>query len=201
MAGLFGGARRALSNFAQTDSQGRTFGDKLSLIGATLQDISDPDRGAVQKQVGLMGQRSAARERQMAVQRLNAALMGGQTGQAGQTPTPASLDLNSLAAGGSGLPDAPATNAPRSAGLPRLRDAAPALLAAQAAGIDIGDYVSLLDKTTPNVQVANGVAYDPQATAPGSRVGVSLQNVNGSLVDTQDPTNANRFVPNVAEGQ
>lgn len=169
--GLLGGLRNAV-----TDPE---FLQRLGLVGATFQDLGDGgDRAATMR----TAQAAQVQSQQQAAARaaLNAALMG-QSGRA--------------AAGGA----APVNP---NGGLPSLRQVAPALIAAQQAGVSgIGDLVSILDKTTPSVQVANGIAYDPQATAPGSRVGVNLQNVNGTQIDTQDPTNANRFVPNVGEGQ
>ena len=70
MAGLFGGARRALSNFAQTDSRGRTFGDKLSILGATLRDVSNPDQDNLGRMVNRIDDNIAMRQHQQAMDRL-----------------------------------------------------------------------------------------------------------------------------------
>lgn len=176
--GLLGGIQNFL---AQNRGQGN-FVDRLGVFGAQLQDIGDGgDRAATMATRRLAAEQAAVQAR--ARQALNDALRGAsgsRTGQDGGAPAATSTQGNSL---------------------PSLRSLAPALLQADQAGIDVGDLVNILDKTTPSVQVANGVAYDPQATAPGSRVGVNLQNVNGTQIDTQDPRNANRFVPNVGEGQ
>lgn len=120
-------------------------------------------------------EREKMQGQQAALQRLNGGLFGG-----GGT------------AGGAGG---------QSQSLPSLREAGPALLAYQQAGGDISDYISLLDKTGPDIAVENGQTYDRRGVGAGQRIGVNLSNVNGSMVDTQDPRNANRFVPNVGEGQ
>lgn len=61
---------------------------------------------------------------------------------------------------------------------PSVRGAMPALLAASQAGVDIGDYVSLLDKTQPDIAYENGQRYD-----------------------RRDPSSAPRFAPNLDNGQ
>lgn len=103
--------------------------------------------------------------------------------------------------GGEKGPMAPGAAMAQGGGIPTLRQAAPALLAAQQAGIDIGDYVSLLDRAGPDIAVENGQTYDRRGIGSGQRIGVNLQNVNGSMLDTQDPRNANRFVPDVGVGE
>src|SRR5690606_1308338 len=111
-------------------------------------------------------------------------------------------DLDALSRGAFGPTDTQAmAEQPRSPGLPNLSSAAPALLRAQQAGIDIGPYVNLLDKAGPDMAVENGVAFDRRNIQSGQRIGVNLSNVNGHLIDTQDPGNANRFVPQVDAGQ
>lgn len=164
---------RGIRGFFRQAQQPGGFFDRLNVFGAQLQDIDDGgNRAATIQQSRLQAQQ---RQQQAAArQQLNQLLIG-----------------RSQAANGGG----------QGSGPPDLRTALPALLAAQGAGVDIGDYVNLLDKAGPDIQVTNGVAYDRRATAPGSRVGVNLTNVDGTLIDTQDPRNANRFVPNVGEGQ
>lgn len=182
MAGLFGGQR-----------QNNGIGSFLERVVLGSDVINDREKLALE--------REKLQRQQAAAASLNAFLSGG--GQPQQAQASQSLDLDALAAGNLGPTETQmrAMQPQQPRGLPSLRAAAPALLAAQAQGIDIGDYVNLLDKTTPNVQVANGIAFDPQNTAPGTRIGVNLQDVRGVQVDTQDPTNANRFIPNIAEGQ
>lgn len=72
----------------------------------------------------------------------------------------------------------PTTNLPQLNLQPSVRSAPqglndPALQQALAAGAlggihGIGDVISLMDKARPKVEVANGVAYDPYRTAPGT---------------------------------
>lgn len=180
--GLFGGLR----NFAQQAQQPGGFVDRLQMFGAQMQDTGQMD--GVNRAGRLSDRRKEAEEaqtRQQALARLNGLFSSGQSAPAGAMPSPGGMG----GAGGMG------------GGLPSLRQAGPALIAAQQAGIDIGDYVSLLDKTGPDIAVENGQTYDRRGVGAGQRIGVNLQNVNGSMVDTQDPRNANRFVPDVGEGQ
>lgn len=66
MAGLFGRARSAI--------QGRSLGDNLAIIGATLRDMSNPQGNAVAQQRAGMEQR-AFTQHQMAQEALRAAAM------------------------------------------------------------------------------------------------------------------------------
>lgn len=157
------------------------FFERLGTFGAELQDIDDGGNRVERRSASRLQQQQAQMTQQQLQMRRDAEarLRGALTPQAG-------------AAGAQGG---------QAGAVPDLRALTPDLLAAQAAGVDISDYVSLLDKAGPNIQVANGVAYDTRGTAPGSRVGVDLTNVNGTLIDTQNAANANRFVPEVGEGQ
>lgn len=188
MAGLFGGAQR----FLAANRGPGNFAERLAMFGAQMQDVGDGgDRAkslATQKAAA-----AASAQRQEAVGRLHGLFGGSQ-------PAP-SLDLDALAQGNLGPTDTERAASPRQRSLPSLSQAAPALLGAMRAGVDIGDYVSLLDKAGPDMAVENGVAYDRRNIQPGQRLGVNLSNVNGHLIDTQDPTNANRFVPQIGEGQ
>lgn len=175
--GLLGG----LQNFLASNRGEGGFVQRLNTFGAQLQDIDDGGNRARQMQADALA-RQQAQQTAAARAALNAALIGGRAPAAGGAGDQAT-------AGASG------------GALPSLRSLAPALIAADQSGIDVGSLVSILDKSTPNMQFVNGVAVDPQATAAGTRVGTNLTNVDGTLIDTQDPTNANRFVPQVDEGQ
>lgn len=104
-----------------------------------------------------------------------------------------------MASGGTGtLPPPP----PQQGGLPSLQQLAGPLAALRLTGFEgAGSIADILAKAQPNIQVANGVAYDPRTTAPGTRIGSNLTNVNGFLVDQYDPSNAGRYLPNLSEGQ
>lgn len=167
--------------------------DRSMALFATLADLGQGGSSNISNVMESRQKRMQEEARAQAMGNLNRGLFGG--GQPTQT-----LDLQDLAQGGQGrVIDQPA--APGRQGLPSLREAGPALIAAQQAGIPIDDYISLLDKTGPDMQVVNGQAYDRRGVAPGQRIGVNLSNVNGTMIDQQDPTNANRFVPNVGENQ
>lgn len=72
----------------------------------------------------------------------------------------------------------PVAGQSQTGGIPTLRQAAPALLAAQRAGIPIGDYISLLDKTGPDINYEQGFRYD-----------------------RRDPNSAPAYAPDLGEGQ
>jgi len=150
--GLFGGLR----NFAQQAQQPGGFVDRLQMFGAQMQDTGQMD--GVNRAGRLSDRRKEAQEaeaRQQALARLNGVFGGGQSAPGGM--------------GGSGG---------MGGGLPTLRQAAPALIAAQQAGIDIGDYVSLLDRAGPEVAYEQGFRYD-----------------------RRDPNSAPVYAPNLGEGQ
>jgi hypothetical protein len=96
-----------------------------------------------------------------------------------------------------------AASVPASSRMPGIRDVAPDLLALNLSGMDTTDMLSIFDKASPDIQVVNGVPYDKRDPRILSKdhIGVNLANVNGTMVDTQDPKNANRFVPQVEPGQ
>lgn len=157
--------------------------ERLNTFGMTLQDISDGGNRAATAATNRAATQEAARKAE-ALRKLQQF-----------------LSPQSAAAGAQVNPNAPLGAAGPSTSVPSLRDAAPALMAAQQAGIPIGDYISLLDKAGPNVEVSGGVAYDPRNTAPGTRIGTNLTNNNGFMVDAQNPANANQYFPDLEPGQ
>ncbi len=164
--------------------------DKMMMLGAALSSMGNGgDPSAMLGVSKMIQQRQAQAQKGEAEHALHRGLFGG------GAPEP-QLDLEALASGNLGQTDTEvAQQAPQRQGMPSLRDAAPLLLQAQRAGLDIKDYITLLDKAGPDMAVENGVAYDRRNIQNGQRIGVNLSNVNGHLVDTQDPGNANRFVP------
>lgn len=188
--GISGFLGKIKSSLDGARGQGGFF-ERLGTFGAELQDIDDGGNRVETKRASEAARAAAALTRQTA-----------QTREQARQALISSLTAPSRTQPGQMAGNGPMTTPNGSSGgVPSLRSAAPGLLSASLAGVDIADVVGLLDKATPNVDVVNGVAYDPQTTRPGERIGVNLSNVNGSLVDTQDAENANRFVPQVAEGQ
>jgi hypothetical protein len=178
--GLFGNF-----NPLRFENNGMTGADRLMGIGALLSDLGGGQGNSVavqqmrQQRIGQEREAAQQEARQAAQQQLMRSLSGGGKGQA-------------VAGGPAG----------QSAGLPALRDAAPALLAAQFAGVDTGDIANLLDRAGPDLQFVNGVGVDTRDPSNvGQRIGFSGSNVNGTIVDLQDPGNRDRFVPQVGEGQ
>lgn len=178
-----------------------TGSQKLMLIGSLLSDLGTGQgpQNLLQTQQYLAQQQQQARK-QSALESLNGLF-------AGQAPSaPGAMGFDQAAAPGpyaDGM--APAPHAPKPGRVPSLRDpiTQQALLRAQQAGVDPATYIEILKASDAGrkVEVANGVAYNPYETKPGDRVGVNLSNVNGFQVDTQDPKNAGRFLPDLGEGE
>lgn len=106
MAGLFGGARRALGNFTRTDEQGRTFGDKLGIIGATMRSVSDPSSGALDQQIDRLRQSQARRQHEMSMDRFRSDIAphdGPNGSGTGAAKTPQELQSAFMNAAGSDL--------------------------------------------------------------------------------------------------
>jgi hypothetical protein len=151
----------------------RNWADVVMMIGAGLKDASS---GGSENLMGVMKTQADRQTRAMKAAGV--------------------AQLNGLFAG-------PSANAPMKEGGaspaaggftgPNLRDAMPALLRAQQMGVDISPYVALIDKTQPEIDVVNGVAYDKRGTSPGSRIGVKTSNVGGWQIDENDPNNVGRF--------
>lgn len=196
MAGLFGGARRALSNFAQTDDQGRTLGDKLSIIGATMRSVSDPGSGAIERQVDT--QRKARQAQLEAARKAQAnQILGGLFG--GNQPAP-SVDLEALSQGNLGQTDTEIAAQPRQ--LPTLGQAAGDLWRAGQLGGDVDTAISLLDKARPTIAVGpDGSAYDSRDQANVGRRFANRTNINGFVTDLNNPENEGRYLPQIGEGQ
>lgn len=84
--------------------------------------------------------------------------------------------------------------------IPSLEQFAPVAARLIQHGADPSKFLSLIQAAEPKMQVANGVAYDPRKIAAGDRIGVNLSPVNNTLIDTQNPANANRTIPQVDKG-
>jgi len=147
-----------LLGFLRQSQQPGGFFERLNTFGATLQDVNDGGNRAAMLQTRALAQAQAQRQAQ-AREALNAALRGTSAQNTGQQS-----------------PGAPAVNSGQGA-LPSLRSVAPALMAAAGAGIDVGDYVNILDKSQLNLANNGQFTYDPA-----------------------DPNNANRFFPDIPEG-
>jgi hypothetical protein len=86
--------------------------------------------------------------------------------------------------------------------MPTFEQAAPAMARAAAHGVDITPFASLIQNSEPDLQFVNGMAVNKKDPANiGRRFGANLSNVNNTLIDTQDPGNANRTIPQVDKGQ
>ncbi len=183
--GLLGGLSRSL--FAPG------FRDRLALAGAQLQDIEDGGTRARQMQADA-AERAQAEQQAQARAALNAALLGTRAPQMpGAKPNMAAgMNAPVQAAGG-------ATGG--QGGVMSIRDAAPALIAASQAGIDVGDLTTILDRAGPDMQVdtASGLSYDARGPVPERFA--RPQVINGLIVDTGAPENLERFIPDVGPGQ
>jgi len=161
--------------------------EKLMLLGALLRDLSTGQGPEM-----LLGTQKYLADNARQRQRL--AAEQGLVGALGFGPQP----YRGIGPGADGEP-LDAKPAPK---VPTIREALPALIAAQRQGVDVGDYLTMLDKAGPDLTFVNGMGVDQRDPGNiGKRVGVNLSNVNGVLVDQQDPTNAGRFIPQFDKGQ
>lgn len=87
--------------------------------------------------------------------------------------------------------------------LPSIQTAAPALAAAQLAGIDgVGGLRELITAAQPDIQIGpDGQAYDANDPANLTRRFGKNENINGFVTDVNDPANRNLYRPDLAEGQ
>ena len=168
-------------------SAGKNSGpDKMMLLGAMLRDL-----GSGNGPETLMGTQQFLAGRQAQQQKLAAQQrVGGMFG--GGAPQQSTAPIMPVGDFAGAAP----TPAPQPMG---LREMAPMLAEAAAAGVDISPYVTMADKISRRVEVANGVAYDPMSTAPGARVGVNLQNFNGFMEDPNDPANRGKYRPRLMD--
>jgi hypothetical protein len=183
--GLLGGLSRSL--FAPG------FRDRLALAGAQLQDIDDGGGRARQMQADA-AERAQAEQQAQARAALNAALLGTRAPQMpGAKPN--------MAAGMNAPVQATGGATGGQSGVMSIRDAAPALIAASQAGIDVGDLTTILDRAGPDMQVdtASGLSYDARGPVPERFA--RPQVINGLIVDTGAPSNLERFIPDVGPGQ
>lgn len=176
-SGLFGSAYPAA---ALPPQHGKAFNTVDALLGGWL-SVGGKETARQAKEA------YDVQQRQQLMQGLNG-LFGGASPSAGSGVTPGAPLTPS---------PAPPGPAPTPAATPRtLRDVLPILGPAVMAGIPgAKDAFDMFDKTSPNIQVANGVTYDARGTPAGQHIGVNGSNVNGTIVDLQDPNNMNRFVP------
>lgn len=83
-----------------------------------------------------------------------------------------------------------------------IQAAGPILAEAALMGVKgAGDIASIYDKATPRMEATNGVAWDPRSTPAGQRIGVNLQNVNGTMVDPNDQNMVGVQIPELEKGQ
>ena len=178
--------------------------ENLMLLGATMKDIgaggSDNFMGAQQ----MIAARQAKAAEQQWAQGLLASLGGQGVGETLSTlPAAGSAALAGPGAGQAGNPGevgGAVGSEPRQP--PSLRELMPLLTTGALRGYKgVGDLVTIIDKTGPDMDFVNGVAVDRRAAKAGQRVGVNLSNNNGFLDDMQDPANAGKFRPKLEDGQ
>jgi len=202
--GIFSGLGKALSGFNKAGDDGLSFANKLQIAGALAQGDT---QGAAALQSMFSGRQEKAKTKeaqQALLAQLTGALGGGY--EAGPSPTvsrPDPAPVPNLGQVSMGLPQAQVQApdpyqyvAPKKLPQRTLNDpqVQSALLAASLGGLPgVSNVIGLLDKTRPEIDFVNGQAVDKRAVAPGTRVGVNLSNVNGFMVDQQDPGQVGRF--------
>lgn len=196
--GLFGAIKSGFQNFNTAPADGgASLSEKLAAAGSLLAGQDDAVTSL------------QARTRKAALQKQQQAMLAGLF-QTDSAPTQVAAPAPVQTSGAFGDPTAAPSMAPISIpqaprkSVPTLQDpqTIQKLFALQKAGMDTGSILDLLKASDAanKVEVTNGVAYNPFTAKAGDRIGVNLQNVNGFQVDTQDPGNANRFLPKIEDG-
>lgn len=190
---------------AVNPESGLSFADRLGAAGGALS--GDPNALTGLREMAIMRQQKA---QQNAI--LNSLFGGGQSASPVTVEAPAPVQPSAGWQSVFGAGEAPQQMAPlqipgvgrSTPKIPSLRNpiTQQQLAALAASGYKIGDILELAKAGDQmnKVEVANGIAYNPYDAKPGDRIGVNLQNVNGFQVDTQDPTNAGRYIPKLEDG-
>lgn len=166
------------------------------LGGRTISESLDHERMRPQLQAQAEQQQAM---QQQAMQGL-LSMFGGQ-GQAQQgAPGMATGPMAGSAMGKDGEALMAPQTGPR--GLPDLRTAAPALAAAQLAGVEgFSGLREILTGLQPDVQIGpDGTPYDANDPASLERRFADRQAVNDVIMDLNNPENEGRHIPQVAEG-
>lgn len=188
-----------------TPEQRQAAADRWAMIGATLQDVGGGIGGGDTGAIARTRQAQIGRQKLAQQQAMLAGLFQQDTPDA-QVAAPPPVQASGMFGAQEAAPSmAPISipQAPRRS-VPTLQDpqTIQKLFGLHKSGMDIGSTLDLLKASDAanKVEVTNGVAYNPFSAKPGDRIGVNLQNVNGFQVDTQDPNNANRFLPKIEDG-
>lgn len=192
----------------------------LDMLGGLVRLPFDALNGTIQEIRArpeiLRAQLESMRMRRDALMRLQAQMQGGQPPQQGMAPPQGGIQVQGagqeVPMGQDAMPDPaglpPMTPPPppggsgppqpgRTPGTERFRRMAPDLAQAALVGIRGADNAgTILNNAQESVATENGVPYDRNTGLPvGPRIGANLTSVNSSMIDQQDPNNANRFVP------
>jgi len=196
-------SRGLFSRFTTPDpTTGASALDQIGMLGAQLRDMGS-GRGGNQNEQAMAEMLSARQKQAMAMQQAKqkqAALSafaqrfgGGQLPQAGGQPAPGQPPSQAAA---------PGVAQPQAQGFPGVRALAPDLARLAAAGVDISDYITLADKASPDIAIGpDGRAYDKRDPSVLSQRFGNPANVNGTILNLNDPENLNRTVPTLDKGQ
>lgn len=156
------------ARFAATDPEtGANGWDRLMMAGAALRSADDGGASLanlmeMRQRQQLFKQKQALQQSEMQAREQLARAIAPQPGAPGIAP----------------IGDFQGTAPTQGRGMATLRQAAPALAQAAAQGIDISDYVTLLDKAGPSIKYEGGIRYDER-----------------------DPNSAPDFIPTLDKGQ
>lgn len=156
MAGLFGSVRKAAGGFNRIDPESNlSWADRVAAIGGVLQG----DTGAASE----LRQLATGRQKMAALKAAQASLDGFLGGEASDGSA-ATLAPERAAQPGTrtlSVPELLSANGPQTQAppqvprVPTLREALPALLKAQAAGLDISGHIELLKAARPDLKYFN----------------------------------------------
>ncbi len=147
--------------------------DNLYLLGATLKDIGDGGSDNFMGAQQMLAGRQAKAQKAEALNGLSG-LFGGQAAAQG-------IGGSSGGAGGIDL---------------RSPQAQALIFRAQQAGVDVGPLIQMYSATKPDIAFSpDGEAINKADPANLGRRFANRSNVNGTVIDMNDPNNTNRAVP------
>ena len=156
--------------------------ENLYLLGATLKDIGDPGADNFSQAQASMAARQAKAQKAEMVSQLGG-LFGGQAAAQGIV----GAGYGSAGNPGHGMGSGIDLRSPQAQAL---------LFRAQQMGIDVGPLIQMYSATKPDIAFSpDGEAINKADPANLGRRFANRSNVNGTVIDMNDPNNTNRAVP------
>lgn len=173
-------------------------GDNLYRIGAALKDIGDGSSENLTAAEKMLAGRAAQQRKAQGLAQLQQILAGQTQPLNAGNPSVESMVAGQMT-GAEGAPSLAQVTARPMPKMPSLRDGrTPAQLLALATSNpdEVGLAMKMLEANAPRVKVGpDGTTYDEGDPGVLDRTFANRTNVNGTIVDLNDASNTNRYVP------